>query len=67
MKPVTRRNLPGAAVSLAVGQPVACMTDYRPGTMFTRISLDLIAELSDFQQLTTVGELVRASGEETNR
>jgi carbamoyl-phosphate synthase large subunit len=52
-------NLPAATVKLALGKPFASTDDYRAGTMFTRISIDLIADLSDFQQLTELGELVR--------
>lgn len=53
-------NLPAATARLAAGETVSPMREFRAGTMFTRISLDLITELSDFQQLTTTGELVRS-------
>ena len=58
-------NLPSPAARLAAGETVPAMRDFRAGTMFTRISLDLITELSDFQRLTTTGELV-ASGDSTD-
>jgi carbamoyl-phosphate synthase large subunit len=49
-------NLPAAAVKLAAGQAVEPMGDYRAGTMFTRISLDLVTDLNEFQQITEYGE-----------
>lgn len=58
-------NLPSVVARLASGQKVEPSRDFRAGTMFTRISLDLIADFTDFQQLTTIGELVRA-GEPTD-
>lgn len=51
-------NLPYAVLQLALGRKVAPMTEYRAGTMFVRISLDQIADLADFQQLATTGELI---------
>lgn len=56
-------NLPAAVARLAVGERHGLEGGYRAGTMFIRISLDLIASLEDFQQLTTVGELSREIGE----
>lgn len=53
------QNLPWAVVQLALGEPVAPMTEFRAGTLFVRISLDLIASMDEFQALTTAGELVR--------
>lgn len=55
-------NLPAAVARLAVGEDAGLVGDYRAGTMFIRISLDLIASLDDFQQLATLGELSRAPG-----
>lgn len=50
-------NLPHAVAQLAVGEAVAPMSDYRVGTMFVRISQDLIASLDLFQELTISGEV----------
>lgn len=51
-------NLPRAVLQLALGQSVAPLTEYRPGTMFVRISVDQVAQLDDFQQLAMTGELI---------
>lgn len=53
------QNLPWTVVRLALGQPVEPMTEFQAGTLFVRISLDLIASMDDFQALTTLGELAR--------
>lgn len=51
-------NLPYLAVRLALGLPLPHpLPDYRAGTMFVRISLDQIADLSTFEQLSSVGVL----------
>lgn len=52
-------NLPWAAARLAAGEAVEPSDRYRVGTMFVRISLDQIADLSDFEALATFGRLVR--------
>ena len=51
-------NLPYATLQLALSQDVVPSTDYRPGTMFVRISVDQVANLDDFQQLAMTGELL---------
>jgi len=51
------QNLPYAVAQLAAGQTLEPLAEYRPGTMFVRISLDQIASMDDFQQLAAKGEL----------
>lgn len=53
------RNLPWAAVKLALGKPVDRMPPAEPGVMFLRHSFDQILSLADYQQLTMCGELHR--------
>lgn len=53
------RNLPWATVQLALGKKVQPMPPPPPGVLFLRHSLDQICQLSDYQALTTVGELHR--------
>ncbi len=51
-------NLPYHAVRLALGLPLPQpLPSYRPGTMFVRISLDQIADLGTFEQLSAKGVL----------
>ena len=57
------QNLPWGVVQLALGRPVAPMTAFKAGTLFVRISLDLIASMDEFQALTTLGELAHARGQ----
>jgi len=54
------RNLPWAAVQLALGEPVAPMPPAAAGVMFLRHSRDEILSLADFAALTVHGELHRA-------
>lgn len=50
------QNLPYACALLALGLPVPNpMPAYRSGTVFVRISLDQISDLSTFEQLTASG------------
>lgn len=56
-------NLPYAVTRLAAGLPVDPMTDYRVGTMFVRISLDLLVPLECYQSIATTGELRSTSPE----
>ncbi|MFW5740263.1 MAG: ATP-grasp domain-containing protein [Myxococcota bacterium] len=50
------QNLPYACALLALGQPVPTpMPAYRAGTIFVRISIDQITDLSTFEQLTASG------------
>jgi carbamoyl-phosphate synthase large subunit len=51
------QNHPEALVKLALGQQVIPYTRYTPGKMFVRYSWDLITDISEFQQITTTGEL----------
>ncbi len=53
------RNLPWAAVQLALGRTVEPMPPAPPGVLFLRHSLDQVCSLADYQALTTVGELHR--------
>jgi len=59
-------NLPWAVARMAAGERVEPMTDYEVGKMFVRISVDQLADLSDFEQLATKGELTRYD-EESSR
>lgn len=52
-------NLPWAVARLAAGEAVEPMHEFRVGAMFVRISLDQLAELGDFEQMTSRGELLR--------
>ncbi len=56
-------NLPYAAVQLAAGLAVEPLGEYRAGTMFVRISIDQIADLADFQAVTTNGEIIGRGAE----
>jgi carbamoyl-phosphate synthase large subunit len=50
------RNLPAAAVRLALGLDVPRpMPAYRAGVLFVRISLDQVSDLSTYEQLTSRG------------
>ncbi len=51
------QNLPAAMIKLAMGQSVAPFEAYEAGKMFVRYSWDLITDISEFQQITTTGEL----------
>ncbi len=53
------RNLPWAAVELALGRDVAPMPPPEPGVMFLRHSFDQICTLADYELLTTKGALNR--------
>ncbi|NOZ00831.1 MAG: biotin carboxylase [Deltaproteobacteria bacterium] len=59
------QNLPWATARLAAGEDVGVLPDYRPGTMFVRISIDQIATMDDFQAIATTGELVRNQEDES--
>jgi len=51
-------NLPYYAVRLALGLPLpSAMPRYRAGTLFVRISVDQIADLSTYAQLAAMGSL----------
>jgi len=51
------QNLPEALVQMAMGKMIEPFTSYEVGKMFIRYSFDMICELSEFQQLSTIGEL----------
>jgi carbamoyl-phosphate synthase large subunit len=51
------QNLPYAVAQLAAGEALAPLPDFKAGTMFVRIAIDQIAQMSDFQQLAQTGEL----------
>ena len=51
-------NLPAAVVDLAVDNPVN-LDPPRAGTMFVRIAIDQVANLSDFEKMSTAGEIIR--------
>ena len=53
------RNLPWAVVQRALGESVEPMAPAPPGVLFLRHSYDQICTLSDYQSLTTLGELHR--------
>lgn len=52
------QNLPWAVARLAAGESIDGLPDFRVGSMFVRISIDQLAELSDFEQITTHGEIL---------
>ena len=51
------QNLPEALVKLALGMDVKSLTEYEVGKMFIRYSYDLITDVSEFEKLSTLGEL----------
>ncbi len=51
------QNMPAAAVQLAFGEDVEPFTTYDIGKLFVRYSWDNIVSLSDFQKISTIGEL----------
>ncbi len=51
------QNLPEALVKLALGIEVKPFTSFKVGKMFIRYSYDLIVDLSEFEHITTYGEL----------
>jgi len=51
------QNLPEALVKLALGIEVEPYTTFNVGKMFIRYSYDLIVDLSEFEQISTYGEL----------
>lgn len=57
-------NLPALVARAAQGESVTPQRDFRAGTMFVRISIDQIAQLSDYEALATAGELVDRNGRE---
>jgi len=53
------QNLPWAAVKLALGETVQPFPPYQVGVLFLRNSVDCVYPLSEYQSVTTRGELVR--------
>lgn len=53
------QNLQWATVKMALGEQVAAFTSYQVGTLFLRNSIDQIYPLSEYQAMTTAGELHR--------
>lgn len=51
------QNLPEALVQLAIGVDVKPFTKYQIGKMFIRYSYDMICDISEFEKLSTLGEL----------
>lgn len=51
------QNQPEALVKLALGQKVEPFKDYEIGKMFIRYSYDMIVDLKEFEQISTIGEL----------
>lgn len=51
------QNIPEALVKLALGMDVEPYKEFKVGTMFVRYSYDMIANFSDFENITTKGEL----------
>jgi carbamoyl-phosphate synthase large subunit len=51
------QNMPEAAVKLAFGEHVEPFKSYEVGKMFVRYSWDNIVNLSDFEKISTQGEL----------
>ncbi|MEI7595403.1 MAG: ATP-grasp domain-containing protein [Bacteroidota bacterium] len=51
------QNIPDALVRLAMGEDVKPYTDYEVGKMFIRYAWDMIVDISEFEQLSTFGEL----------
>ncbi|MBC8147397.1 MAG: ATP-grasp domain-containing protein [Bacteroidetes bacterium] len=51
------QNIPEALVNLSMGKNVKAFTDYKIGKMFVRYAYDMIVDISEFQQVSTYGEL----------
>jgi carbamoyl-phosphate synthase large subunit len=51
------QNHPEALVKLAMGETVKPFTKYEVGKMFIRYSYDMIVELSEFEKISTRGEI----------
>ncbi|MEI6695293.1 MAG: ATP-grasp domain-containing protein [Bacteroidota bacterium] len=51
------QNIPEALVNLALGEKVEPYTKYDVGKMFIRYAWDMIVDIKEFQQISTVGEL----------
>ena len=51
------QNIPCALVRLAMGEKVEPYTEYAVGKMFVRYAWDMIVDISEFEQISTYGEL----------
>lgn len=51
------QNMPAAAIKMAFGEAIEPFTKYDIGKLFVRYSFDNIVDLSDFQKISTTGEL----------
>ena len=51
------QNIPEAYVNLAMGKEVDAFETFESGKMFVRYSWDMIVNLSDFEKISTLGEL----------
>lgn len=51
------QNHPEALVKMALGEEVEPFTNYQSGKMFIRYSYDQIVDISDFQKISTMGEM----------
>ncbi len=51
------QNIPEALVNLALGEKVEPYTRYDSGKMFIRYSFDQIVDISEFEKISTLGEL----------
>lgn len=51
------QNIPEALSRLAIGEDVKPYTEYAVGKMFIRYSYELIVDLAEFEQISTLGEL----------
>lgn len=51
------QNHPEALVKLAMGEKVKAFKKYEIGKMFIRYSYDMIVDLSEFEKISTLGEL----------
>lgn len=53
----TGQNQVESLVNLAMGNPVKAFTTYEIGKMFIRYSYDMIVDMKQFEQISTIGEL----------
>lgn len=44
-------------INLGMGREVEPMTEYEVGKMFIRYSYDMIVDMKEFEQISTIGEL----------
>ncbi len=53
----TGQNQVETLVNMGMGKPVKAFKDYQVGKMFIRYSYDMVVDLSEFEQISTMGEL----------